>query len=163
MNEDEEKRIKNEFFLDICLLVITLVILEVVKYSDPRGCGIPLREWLMVFCALYFSRSTFQLVKIWVVRHHHSCRFYYDITAFVICNGSMIVWLCYGYMIFYSDKNNCDDFPETAFLNSVMFVILFIGYFLGFMYLMILCTLPCLYMMMREQAETNRIRAGGVG
>jgi hypothetical protein len=44
-----------------------------------------------------------------------------------------------------------------------MFVILFIAYFLGFMYLMILCTLPCLYMMMREQAENNRLRAGGVG
>ena len=163
MTEDEEKKIKNEFFLDMFLLVICIVILEIIKQTDPKGCGIPLREWLMVFFALYFSRSTFQLIKIYVVRNHSNCRFYYDVTAFVLCNGAMIVWLLYGYSIFYSDTNNCDDFPETAFLNSVMFVILFIGYFLGFMYLMILCTLPCLYMMMREQAETNRIRAGGVG
>jgi hypothetical protein len=30
-----------------------------VKEADPRGCGIPIREWLMVFAALYFSRSFF--------------------------------------------------------------------------------------------------------
>lgn len=88
--------------------------------------------------------------KIYVIRYIATWRFYYDITACVLCNGAMLGWIVYGYNIFYSDKNNCDDIPETAFLNSVMFVILFIGYFLGFMYLMILCTLPCLYMMMRE-------------
>jgi hypothetical protein len=87
----------------------------------------------------------------------------YDIFAFTLCNGAMIVCLYFGYDMFYSDKNNCDDIPETAFLNSVMFVILFIGYFMCFVYLMILFTVPCLYMMIREQAETNRLRAGGVG
>jgi len=74
----------------------------------------------------------------------------YDIFAFCLCNGAMIVCLYFGYDMFYSDKNNCDDIPETAFLNSVMFVILFIGYFMCFVYLMILFTVPCLYMMIRE-------------
>ena len=90
------------------------------------------------------------MIKIYVIRYFPTYRFYYDCFAFILCNGSMLGWIIYGYDIFYSDKNNCDDIPETAFLNSIMFVILFIGYFLGFMYLMILCTLPCLYMMMRE-------------
>jgi hypothetical protein len=74
----------------------------------------------------------------------------------------MAIWLFYGYDMFYSDKNNCDNFDSTAFLNSLMFVILFIGYFLCFVYLMILFTLPCLYMAIREQAEANRINNGGV-
>lgn len=90
-------------------------------------------------------------------------RLYYDIFACVLCNGAMFAWFVYGYTIFYSDKNNCDDIPETAFLNSIMFVILFIGYFLGLMYLMILFTLPCIYMMMRDQADNNRLRPGGIG
>ena len=98
-----------------------------------------------------------------MVRHLPAWRFYYDIFAFCVTNGCMLGWIIYGYDIFYGDKNNCDDIPETAFLNSIMFVILFIAYFLGFMYLMIACTMPCLYMMMREQAENNRLRAGGVG
>ena len=65
-------------------------------------------------------------------------------------NGAMVVWIYYGYDMFYDDKNNCDDIPETAFLNSVMFVILFIGYFMGFVYLMLACTVPCLYKMVQE-------------
>jgi len=76
----------------------------------------------------------------------------------------MIAWMIYGYTIFYSDKNNCDDRSEVmAFLNSIMFVILFVGYFIMFTYLMLLCTLPCLYFMIRDQAESNRLRTGGVG
>ena len=65
--------------------------------------------------------------------------------------------------MFYSDKNDCDNFETTAFLNSLMFVILFLGYFLCFVYLMIFLTLPCLYMAIRDQAESNRIQGGGVG
>jgi hypothetical protein len=124
-----------------------------IREADPKGCNIPLREWLMVFTVLYFSRSTFQLIKIYIVKYCNQYRFWYDIGAFIITNGAMIVWIYYGYDIFYSEKNNCDDIPGTAFLNSIMFVILFIGYFLGFIYLMIICTIPCIYMMVREQAE----------
>lgn len=104
----------------------------------------------MVFFIIYFSRSTFQLIKIYVARYFSRYKFWYDVGAFVVANGIMVGWLWYGYDIFYSDLNNCDDRPETAFLNSVMFVILFIGYFMGFVYLMMLCTVPCLYFMVRD-------------
>jgi len=45
--------------MDICLLLLSETILYVFKYYDPEGCGIPLREWLMIFAVLYFSRSSF--------------------------------------------------------------------------------------------------------
>ena len=96
------------------------------------------------------------------MRHYNRYRLHYDIAAFIIANGSMAAWLYWGYDIFYSDKNDCDNFDSTAFLNSLMFVILFLGYFLCFVYLMILFTLPCLYMAIRDQAEANRIQSGGV-
>ena len=147
----------------MALLVTCLIILQMIREADPHGCGIPIREWLMVFSALYFSRSTFQLIKIWVVRHFNQYKLYYDIAAFTLANGAMVAWLYYGYDMFYSDANNCDDITSTSFLNSIMFVILFIGYFMGFVYLMIACTVPCLYLMIREQAEQNRLAAGGVG
>jgi len=139
------------------MLIVTVAILEMIISYDPKGCGIPLREWLIGFFSLYFSRSTFQLGKIYVVRHYNSYKFHYDCVAFVLANGSMAAWLYWGYDIFYSDKNDCDNYDTTAFLNSLMFVILFIGYFLCFVYLMILFTLPCLYMAIRDQAETNRL------
>jgi hypothetical protein len=159
---NQEKEVKEEFFLDMALLAICLFILQMIREADPKGCAIPIREWLMVFCALYFSRSAFKLIKIYVVRHYRAYRMYYDIAAFALMNGAMVFWIYYGYDMFYDDKNNCDDIPETAFLNSVMFVILFIGYFMGFVYLMLACTIPCLYLMVQEQAENNRIQSGGV-
>mgnify|MGYP006185791307 FL=1 len=75
----------------------------------------------------------------------------------------MACWLYYGYDMFYGDANNCDSIDSTAFLSSVMFVILFLGYFLIFIYLMILFTVPCLYLAIRETAESNRLASGGVG
>ena len=134
-----------------------------IKEADPKGCGIPLREWLMVFSVLYFSRSLFPLVKVYVIRHYRQYKMAFNVFAFAVCNGLMLIWMIYGFDIFFSDANDCDFIDSTAFLNSIMFVILFIGYMLGFVFLMIAFTLPCLYCLVREQAEQNRLQAGGVG
>lgn len=59
----------------------------------------------------------------------------------------------YGYIIFFSEANNCDAVSDTAFLNSIMFVILFVGYIFIFIYMMLLCTLPCVFMFNPEARE----------
>ena len=59
VTEDQEKQIKQEFFMDIAMLVVAVTVLEMIRQYDPKGCGIPLREWLMGFFVLYFSRSSF--------------------------------------------------------------------------------------------------------
>ena len=45
--------------MDITLAIFTTGILYMTIYYDPKGCGIPLREWLIGFFLLYFSRSSF--------------------------------------------------------------------------------------------------------
>ena len=85
-----------------------------------------------------------------MVHYAPQWRLYYDIGAFVVANGSMIICMWYGYEMFYSEKNDCDNFDSTALLNSIMFVILFVGYFFCFMYLMIGLTVPCLYCLIRD-------------
>jgi hypothetical protein len=101
--------------------------------------------------------------KMGFVNYWPQYRCYYDITAFCLANGSMIVCMYYGFDMFYSEKNNCDFVESTALLSSIMFVILFIGYFFCFMYLMIAFAVPCLWCMIRDQAENSRRAAGGVG
>jgi len=59
VTEDQVKRVQQEFFMDIMLMLITCGILLVMIHYDPKGCGIPVREWLIGFFILYFSRSTF--------------------------------------------------------------------------------------------------------
>ena len=67
--------------------------------------------------------------------------------------------MIYGYVIYYSDANNCEKVPDTAFLDSLMGVILFGGYMVMFIYLMLLCTLPCVYRMIQDSNQPGR-RAG---
>lgn len=109
----------------------------------------------MGFFIIYFSRSVFQVIKIFVLTYLYSYKTCYDFSAFAISNGIMAGWLIYGYVLFYSDANNCDSKTDTAFLNSMMFVILFIGYILMFVYLMLFCTVPFLYAFVRESASSG--------
>ena len=70
----------------------------------------------------------------------------------------MLGWLIYGYVLFFSDSNNCDNIVDTALLNSIMFVILFIGYILIFMYMMLLCTFPCVYFFADPHQNPQHLR-----
>lgn len=106
----------------------------------------------MVFFIMYFSRSSFQMLKILVLTYFYDYRTWYDIAAFSITNGAMCGWIIYGFVIYYSDANDCDKYSDTSFFSSMMFVILFIGYIMIFVYLMILCTVPCVYMFLRDGA-----------
>lgn len=113
--------------------------------QNMAKCGIPVRWWLEIFFIMYFSRSSFQMIKILVLSYLYEWKTWYDIGAFTVTNGCMAGWLIYGFVLYYSDANDCDKEPETSFFISLMFVILFIGYMMMFIYLMLLCTVPCLY------------------
>lgn len=64
INEERANKITEEFFIDMGLLALCLIILYLCIESDPKGCGIPLREWLMIMACIYFSKSFFRLMKI---------------------------------------------------------------------------------------------------
>ena len=154
VTEEQILKIKTEFIIDIILLAVSTYLLYLSIQYQP-DCGIPIKQWLLGFFIAYFSRSTFQVIKIGVVKFAPEYRSCYDYSAFAICNGVMLGWLIYGYIIFFSDANNCDINADTALLNSIMFVILFIGYIFIFMYLMILCTIPCIYFFNSNDAQDN--------
>lgn len=111
----------------------------------------------MTFFIMYFSKSSFQLIKILVLYNCYAYRTVYDIFAFTVTNGALLGWIIYGLILYNSDKNNCDKIADTRFYISLMFVILFLGYILMFIYLMLICTLPCAYLFLRNNAN-QRIR-----
>lgn len=59
INEEQENQIYTEFALDMTLMTIILIALGLCIHYEPVGCGIPVREWLMVFSVVYFTRSLF--------------------------------------------------------------------------------------------------------
>ena len=149
VTDEQVKRIQQEFFFDCLMGVLTCGLLY-LSILYQKGCGIPVREWLIGFFVLYFSRSSFQMIKIAVLTHAYEWRTVYDVCAFTVTNGCMGGWIVYGFVLYYSDKNDCDKVADTSFFSSVMFVILFIGYILIFIYLVMLCTAPCVYMFIRD-------------
>jgi len=64
----------------------------------------------------------------------------------------MIGWLIYGNVIYYSKENNCGTNGRTAIDDEIMLVILYIGYLMMAFYLVIMCTIPCLYLYIRHIA-----------
>lgn len=58
VTDEQIKKIQAEFAFDMILLVIVVWVLwYCIEYQ--RGCGIPVKPWLLVFFILYFSRSSF--------------------------------------------------------------------------------------------------------
>ena len=114
-------------------------------------CGIPILMWHEVLFVLFGVRSFMNLLKIYIIRNFYSRRNYYNFMRFVIIDGLIIVWLVYGNMLYYSVKNNCEQNERTAFLDQFMGCILILGYVMMGFYLLVICTLPCLYYLMRAQ------------
>ena len=70
VNEDQAAELWTQFGLDMFCLLLSEIVLGICLHFDPKGCGIPLREWLMCFFILYFSRSSLQVLKIYVVQYY---------------------------------------------------------------------------------------------
>ena len=134
------------------------------KNSPPLQCGIPILMWHEVLFSLFGVRSLANLLKIYIIRNFYSRRNYYNVMRFVIIDGTIIAWLVYGNMIYYSKKNNCDDNERTQFLDQFMGCIIVLGYIMMAFYLLILCTIPCLFLLLRyNQAGLAQNIGGGAG
>ena len=138
-------RIKLEFYIDIAVLALVVTLISIHLHQNPNGCGIPVREWILVFFIIWLTKSTFNLFKIHVLRNAYESRFTFSATLFIIMNGILVIWLFIGYALYYSDSNDCSSKSNTSFFNTLMFIMLLIGYVVIFIYFLLLCTVPCLY------------------
>jgi uncharacterized membrane protein len=152
--------IKLEFYIDIAVLAIIITLISIHIHQNPHGCGIPVREWILVFFIIWLSKSTINLAKIYVLRNNYDNRFTFTASLFIIMNGILIVWLFVGYALYYSESNDCSRNPNTSFFNTLMFIMLLIGYVVIFIYFLLICTVPCLYIYVENQREKERTKDG---
>lgn len=68
----------------------------------------------------------------------------------------LILWLIYGNMLFYSDRNDCDKREGTKFEFYLMFVFLLFGYFIMAMYALILLMVPIVLIMVWRERNLPR-------
>ena len=137
------------FLIFIVLLLEFSINVGFTDKAPPVSCGIPILMWHEVLFSLCGVRSLANLLKIYIIRNFYSRRNYYNIMRFVIIDGSIIAWLVYGNVIYYSKRNNCDDNERTQFLAQFMACLLVFGYVMMAFYILIICTLPCLLFVLR--------------
>ena len=130
--------------------------------QHPQGCGIPVREWILIFFVLWLSKSTFNLFKIITLKNNYEKRMTFSMIFFVIANGILIIWLLVGYSLYYSSSNNCSSSDLSTF-NTVMLVILCIGYIVIFIYFLALCTVPCFYIYVQNKREDEQMNRSPKG
>ena len=88
-----------------------------------------------------------------MIRHLYNLRHQYEIARLILEDGLLIAWLIYGNQLYYSKKNDCAENERTQFLSEFMGCILFIGYLMMGLYLLLICTVPCLYLYIRSMTN----------
>ncbi len=90
-------------------------------------------------------KSLSSIVKIYVIRYFYAYQNFYSLLSFLILDGSLLIWLIYGNVLFYSSGNECNTFDNSKTLYNLMLVLLIIGYFQMLIYTVLICFLPCIY------------------
>jgi len=134
------------------VLVYGAILFIYMTYVDDSKCGIPVTAWLLVHISLFMANSIARFLLILVVRHFNEYRVYYNIVSTLFINCMIVGWLIYGNVLYFSDKNDCTEKPETQSQAYLMLFFIIVGYFqMGFT-LILLCFVPFLiYLVMQNQ------------
>jgi len=139
----------------LTLLLILLLILEYQK-KNGNSCGIPLILWLEVFFFIILISGLFELNLIWITRCCHRYRIHY----FLIQGGILAIlvtsWLIYGFIIYFSDDNDCQKNNDTCFWLVIMCIILFFGIFYILAVCCLICCGPFIYCYIRNLMEQQQ-------
>ena len=119
------------------------------KTHQEVKCGIPLVNWLNIFFIAFGARSLGNLARIYVIKNMRRKVMHYEIFRLLVIDGFLLAWIFYGNKLYYSKENDCEKIKSTKDLGQLMGVLLFIGYLMIGMYLVIMCTFPCLYFYIR--------------
>ena len=69
--------------------------------------------------------------------------------AFLTVDGSYLIWLIYGNVIFYSKENNCESIENSQTMYKIMLMLLIVGYFQMAVYLLLIILIPILFFAQR--------------
>jgi hypothetical protein len=136
----EREEVLNVLYRAICVMVcfifwivfipaFIIILLALYYLKKKQGCGIPLMEWFIIEYTLTILKFFGLLflpcfVHSCITRLPHYAIFYYFTFAWI-----QVIWMIYGYSIYFSDDNNCAQNPDTYGWTIFFIILLFIGLF----------------------------------
>ena len=148
------------FFITLFVLITLITIIELCHYYGDN-CGIPLHLWLDIYFIIVFSKYLiFDWVDILICKYKPT--YWYDTECFKIflVFSAITAWIIYGYILYFSDQNDCQNHTETTIMLLFMIYILFMGSFLILVFLVLLFSAPWWYCKFRE-IFMSIMRGGG--
>jgi len=95
------------FFIFLFVLVFIITIIELCHHFGS-DCGIPLHLWLDIYFIIVFIRYIiFDWFDILIVGYKPFWKFDWEIIKIIVILTALVAWLIYGYVIYFSDENNC--------------------------------------------------------
>ena len=140
------------FLIDISILLIIVLICELSRRGN-KGCGIPVIFWIEIFFVIWLSKSTFGLNIIWILRTHYEYRIHFYIITWLLFTAILVAWIIYGYVIYFSDDNDCQTHSDTSGWLIFMIILLFIGLFVILIFTVAIICGPIFYVWLTRMME----------
>ena len=106
LNTSEEAKIIQTFLCDVFVYILLIWVLISFSSGAPK-CGIPVAMWNIVYISLFMFNSIIKLMQIVIIRYCIQFRARYTLITMVIFNFTVVGWLIYGNVIYFSDENDC--------------------------------------------------------
>jgi heme/copper-type cytochrome/quinol oxidase subunit 4 len=87
------------------------LILEIAR-NTTEGCGIPVIPFLEVFFIAVCIQGIIGLVYLIILRRCYSSRFIFKIVMAIIFLIIIVAIIIWGYIIYFSEENDCQDHPD---------------------------------------------------
>lgn len=152
------KAICCRFWIIFVIYGILVVIAEVCRASYEK-CGIDVILWVEVVFGIVILSAFLQVQTYWIL----SCGSLpavigWYITVIVVSVLIAIGWLIYGLVIYFSEANDCQEYPDQFGWLVVMVLLLFFGCFALLVLILSLCIGSCLVCCAGQQNADNADR-----
>ena len=133
-----------EFWTYGILYAIIILIAEVCR-AKAKDCGIPVILWVEIFFGLCLLKLIFVSCSYFGISSgNFKCVMYWYIAWTAIFLLLIFAWVIYGYVIYFSDDNVCQNTPDNFGWLVLMVIILFFVVLAAFILLIMVCILSCI-------------------
>lgn len=90
------------------------------------------------------------LNELWIIRCNRNALWPYNIIMGILFVVVYSILIIYGYIIYFSDDNNCQDYTDTSTFLVIMLIFLFFGLLILLLFCLLLICGPILYCQYRD-------------
>ena len=131
------------------LLLLFEWILQDYK-REVHGCGIPVIWWIQVLFVIQYGRVLIDLNLLWIVRIRRNWALWFRLLTFFLQQFLSATWTIYGMNLYFSDKNDCQEYPDSQTALIWMVIFMFFGFLALLFMLLLAIILPLAYFYLRN-------------